>query len=188
MIQPLTPGTKIRTKLQQALSVDELLDGSPYARFFRDGTAMSCVLLPATYHHYHAAASGEVVESKEDVSGVYWGNQDFPAFLNGGNIGYGSSYSMFEHFRRGYFIIKTREFGHLAMVPVGLDTIGSVVFEGKFRNLTPEKRVQVSKGEKLGHFAYGGSLVILLFEKDVVSGIKVLQGQQIGIMEKKKTN
>jgi len=188
MIEPLTPETRIKMKLQEALNVKELLNGSAYARFFENGTAMSCILLPATYHHYHAVASGEVVESKEDISGSYWGNPDFPAFLNNGNIGYGSSYSIFERFRRGYFVIRTREFGHVAMVPVGLDTIGSVVFEEKFRNLTPEKRVPVNKGEKLGHFAYGGSLVILLFEKDVVSGIKVLQGQQIGIMERKKAN
>jgi len=188
MIESLTPETRIKTKLQQSLNVKELLNGSDYARFFENGAALSCILLPATYHHYHAVASGEVVESDENVSGSYWGNPDFFAFLNNGNIGYGSSYSIFEHFRRGYFVIRTREFGHVAMVPVGLDTIGSVVFEEKFRNVTPGKRVPVNKGEKLGHFAYGGSLVILLFEKDVVSGIKVLQGQQIGIMERKKTN
>jgi phosphatidylserine decarboxylase len=188
MIEPLTPETRIKTKLQQALNVKELLNGSVYARFFENGTAMSCILLPATYHHYHAVVSGEVVESNEDVSGSYEGIPDFPAFINGGNIGYGSSYSMFERFRRGYFVIRTREFGHVAMIPVGLDTIGSVVFEEKFRNVKPGQHVPVNKGEKLGHFAYGGSLVILLFEKDVASGIKVLQGQQIGIMEKKKEN
>ncbi len=188
MIESLTPETRIKTKLQQALNVRELLNGSAYARYFENGTAMSCILLPATYHHYHAVVSGEVMESSEDVSGSYWGNPDFPAFLNNGNIGYGSGYSIFEHFRRGYFIIRTREFGHVAMVPVGLDTIGSVMFEEKFRNVKTGQRVPVNKGEKLGHFAYGGSLVILLFEKDVVSGIKVLQGQQIGLMERKKTN
>jgi phosphatidylserine decarboxylase len=186
MIEPLTPDTRIKTKPQQALNVKDLLNGSEYARFFETGTAMSCILLPSTYHHYHAAVSGEVVESKEDVGGNYWGNPDFYAFLSGGNFGYGFSYSIFERFRRGYFVIRTREFGHVAMVPVGLDTIGSVIFEEKFRNVKPGQHVPVYKGEKLGHFAYGGSLVILLFEKDVVSGIKVLQGQQIGIMERKK--
>ena len=188
MIEPISPDTRIKTKLHQALNAKELLNGSAYARFFETGTAMSCILLPATYHHYHAVVSGEVVESNADVVGSYWGNPDFYGFLNAGNFGYGSSYSIFERFRRGYFVIKTKEYGHVAMVPVGLDTIGSVVFEEKFRDLKPGKRVPVSKGEKLGHFAYGGSLVILLFEKDVVSGVKVRQGQQIGIMEKKRDN
>jgi phosphatidylserine decarboxylase len=41
--------------------------------------------------------------------------------------------------------------------------------------------VIVTKGEKLGHFAYGGSLVILLFEKGRFDSVNVQQGQQIGI-------
>jgi len=187
MIEPISPESRIRTKLNQALSVRELLNNSEYARYFDNGTAMSCILLPATYHHYHAVVSGNVVEAKEDVAGNYWGNPDFYDFFNAGNIGYGSSYSVFERFRRGYVVIETREFGHVAMVPVGLDTIGSVVFEERFKDVRPGKRVTVSKGERIGHFAYGGSLVILLFEKDVVSGIKVLQGEQIGIMNRKPT-
>ena len=186
MIEPLSPDTRIKTKLNQALNVRELLNGSEYARYFENGSAMSCILLPATYHHYHAVVSGDVVESNEDVAGSYWGIPDFPAFLNGGNFGYGSSYSVFEQFRRGYLVIKTRDFGHVAMVPVGLDTIGSVVFEDRFRNVGPERSVAVNKGDKIGHFAYGGSLVILLFEKDVVTGVKVPQGQQIGIMNRRQ--
>ncbi len=39
----------------------------------------------------------------------------------------------------------------------------------------------VTKGEKLGHFAYGGSLIILLFEKNRYNSLSVQQGQQIGI-------
>ena len=185
MIEPLSPEARLKTKLNQALNVRELLNNSAYANYFDNGTAISCVLLPATYHHYHAVVSGDVVESNEDVAGSYWGNPDFPSFFNGGNVGYGSGFSVFEHFRRGYLVISTKEFGHVAMVPVGLDTIGSVVFEDPFKHVGPGKRVPVNKGDRLGHFAYGGSLVILLFEKGVVSGIKVPQGEQIGIMEKK---
>jgi len=186
MIEPLTPQTRIKTKLNQALNVRELLNGSEYARFFENGSAMSCILLPATYHHYHAVVSGDVVESHDDVAGSYWGTPDFPVFIDGGNIGFGSSYSVFEQFRRGYLVIKTRDFGHVAMVPVGLDTIGSVVFEDRFRNVGPGKRVAINKGERIGHFAYGGSLVILLFEKDVLTGVKVTQGEQIGIMNRRQ--
>ena len=59
----------------------------------------------------------------------------------------------------------TKEFGHVAMIPVGLDTIGSVIFEDKFKRVASPGTVQVSKGEKLGHFAYGGSTVITLIEQ-----------------------
>ena len=64
---------------------------------------------------------------------------------------------------------------------VGLETIGSVVFEKRVRNISKGHEVTVEKGEKLGHFAYGGSLVILLFEKNRFNSFSVQQGQQIGV-------
>lgn len=185
MIDPLTAETKIPTKLNQKLNVRELLAGSEYAKYFENGTAISCILLPDTYHHYHAVVSGSIVESREDIAGSYWGIKDFPSFLNRGNFGYGQSYSVFENFRRGYFVIKTNGYGYVAMVPVGLDTIGTVAFEDKWKKVSPSNPVPVRKGEKLGHFSYGGSLVITLIEQGV-SGITIPQGQQIGVFKQKK--
>jgi phosphatidylserine decarboxylase len=186
MIQPMTLGTRIPTKFNQKLNVKQLLNNSEYAKYFENGAAISCILLPNTYHHYHFVTSGTVVESNQDVAGQYWGMWNFPAFLNDGNFGYGQSWSVFEHFRRGYVVIKTKEFGHVAMIPVGLDTIGSVVFEDKFKKVVSPATVQVSKGEKLGHFAYGGSTVITLIEQGINS-ITIPQGQQIGVFQSKAT-
>lgn len=180
MIEPLTLDVKIPTKLNQKLNVTQLLNGSEYAKYFKNGTAISCILMPTTYHHYHSVVSGKVVESQEDVTGAYWGIKDFAAFYNARNFGYGANYSVFEQFRRGYLVIKTDEYGYVAMIPVGLDTIGSVVFEDKFSHVTANNPVPVYKGEKLGHFEYGGSLVITLIEQGI-SSITTPQGQQIGI-------
>jgi len=180
MIEPLTPGAKIPTKLNQKLNVTQLLNGSKYVSLFENGTAISCILMPTTYHHYHSVVSGKVVESDEDISGAYWGIKDFAAFYNARNFGYGANYSVFEQFRRGYLVIKTDEYGYVAMVPVGLDTIGSVVFEDKFAHVSDSNPVPVYKGEKLGHFEYGGSLVITLIQQGV-SSITTQQGQQIGV-------
>ena len=185
VINPLTPTREIPTKGSQKLNVHDLLAGSPYARYFENGTALSCILLPDTYHHYHAVISGRIVEAREDIPGSYAGIKDFGAFVNRGNIGYGQSYRVFENFRRGYFVIRTEEYGHVAMVPVGLDTIGSVVFEEKYRRISPAAPVPVRKGEKLGHFAYGGSLVIVLVEQGI-SSITIPMGRQIGVFKSKK--
>ncbi len=185
MINPLTPETRVPIKLNQSLNVTELLAGSKYAKYFENGTAISCILLPTTYHHYHAVVSGKVVESREDLAGAQWGIKDFGTFYNAGNIGYGANYRVFEQFRRGYLVIKTDDYGYVAMIPVGLDTIGSIVFEDKFLNVTLQNPVPVYKGEKLGHFEYGGSLVIILIEQGI-SSLSIPQGQQIGIFDSKK--
>ena len=82
-------------------------------------------------------------------------------------------------------MIKTDGYGYVAMVPVGLDTIGTVRFEDKWKKATPSNPFPVRKGERLGHFAYGGSLVITLIEQGI-SGITIPQGQQISVFKQKK--
>ncbi len=56
----------------------------------------------------------------------------------------------------------------------------SVVFESDYKKVTSEKPMKIHKGEKLGHFAYGGSTVLLIFEKGKLNSITVEQGQRIG--------
>lgn len=179
----LTAQTEIPTKYDETLNVAELLNGSPFAEKFIGGTAISGILLPTVYHHFHSPVEGEVVESNGNVNGIFFGmGGKFPTFVNNGNIGgYKSTFGIFGIYQRGYFIIKTKDHGYVGMVAVGLDDISSVNFENKYDNISSkDKSVPVKKGTKLGHFKYGGSLNILLFEKGVFSGLNVLQGQGIG--------
>jgi phosphatidylserine decarboxylase len=72
------------------------------------------------------------------------------------------------------------------MIPVGLNTI-SAIFPSMINNessIVPPgcPPVPVKKGDELGHFAYGGSLNILLFQKNVFSSVSVLMGQRLGSM------
>ncbi|QFR97456.1 phosphatidylserine decarboxylase [Streptomyces tsukubensis] len=184
------------------MNVEQLLAGSSFADTFVDGTAVSCILMPDSYHWYHAPVAGEVVEARDDIAGVYYGMRDFPELLNKGNVGYGYDYEMFDHFRRGYLIIKTRypdgphgekQEGYVGMVTVGLNSIGSVNYLPRFQHVnypaapaTPKDPVKVGKGEKIGNFKYGGSLNILLFEKERFPALQLLQGQRIGLLEPKE--
>lgn len=180
----LTLATSLNVKTRQ-LNVNELLDSSIYAKHFVGGTAMSCVLMPTSYHHYHSPVSGRIVESKE-VPGLYNGVMDGEHWFNDGNIGESTTdFSIFEDFHRAYYIIRTRDFGYVAVIPVGLNTISTIKFSSLITDestLVPpgSPAVKIKKGDELGHFAYGGSLNILLFQKDVFSAISVLMGQRIG--------
>jgi len=180
IVDDLTNETKIPIKTV-FLNVSELLNNSQYAFNFVGGTAVSCILMPNTYHRYHSPVSGIVVESNEDVAGEYFGIKDFPDLLNKGDVGYGYDYSVFERFRRGYLVIETKNYGYVGMVPVGLNTVASVIFEDKLKNI-PDKHapVLIKKGDEIGYFQYGGSLIILLFERDRFPSLNILQGQRIG--------
>lgn len=164
-----TDSSLITTKVGQNLKVDQLLGYSKYADKFIGGTGLRCILTPTDYHHYHAPVNGEIVESRETVDGVLYGGVPGPKAVD--NI---------TNFQRGYYIYKTKEFGYVAMIPVGLATIGSVVFEEKFQHIDDDKPVTITKGEKVGHFEYGGSLVMMLFEPDKFEMLSVEQGSRIG--------
>lgn len=168
----LTKQSRIRTKVGQDLKVDQMLAGSKYADKFIGGNAVKCILTPTDYHHYHAPVNGKIVEAREQVDGVLYGGVPGPEMID--NI---------TNFQRGYFIFETESFGHVAMVPIGLATIGSVNFEAPYKHIDDESAVAVQKGERLGRFEYGGSLVILLFEPNRFEILTVAQGSRIGAMQ-----
>jgi phosphatidylserine decarboxylase len=176
--------TLITTKVNQALNISDMLDGSKYADKFIGGTALSCVLTPNTYHRYHSPVGGNVVETKI-IEGAFYGYDNFPVWATpNGNAGYyGTDFNQFENFQRGYFIVDTGTYGHVALIPVGLDTISSIVFEEKFMNVV--KPVPVKRGDTLGYFLYGGSLFIMIFEPNRYKSdaIRVRLGNQIGIFD-----
>jgi phosphatidylserine decarboxylase len=136
--------------------------------------------MPDNYHHYHSPTTGKIVESNESVGNRLFGMPDMLDMINNGNLAYNKDYSVFEDFKHGYFIIETKKYGLIAMVPIGLQTVGSVVFENDYKKVNNNNPQQIQKGEKLGHFEYGGSTILLIFEKGKLSSLTVEQGQRIG--------
>lgn len=184
ILSDLTLGQKMNVKTRQ-LNVTELLNGSGHAKRFEGGTAISCVLMPNNYHRYHAPATGQIVEGM-DVPGIYNGITDGEHWFNDiFNVGESTTdFSIFEDFHRAYYVIETRSHGYVAMVPVGLNTISAITpsLVGDSSTYVPPggTPVPVRKGDELGHFAYGGSLNILLFQKGVFNAVSVLMGSRLG--------
>ena len=183
----LTLTTNLEVKTTQ-INVLDLLNQSTHAEKFVGGTAVSCVLMPNDYHRYHSPVTGTIVES-DIVDGIYNGIKDGEHWFNQGNIGESTTdFSIFEKFHRGYFIIKTKDHGLVAIIPVGLNTISSIIFEDSAlvppsspgKKTSPKKWKPVTKGDEIGHFAYGGSLNILLFQPGVFGSVSILMGQRLG--------
>ncbi len=184
ILSDLTLRHRINIKGRQ-LNITQLLNNSSYAKYFQGGTAVSCVLMPNNYHRYHAPATGRIVEGM-DVPGIYNGITDGEHWFNAiFNVGESTTdFSIFEDFHRAYYIIETDKHGYVGMVPVGLNTISalspSLVGEKSTYVPVGGTPVPVQKGTELGHFAYGGSLNILLFQKGVFNAVSVLMGSRLG--------
>ena len=197
---PLQLDTVIDVK-NYPMSIEKLLANTPpnIKNAFVGGTGLSCVLMPNTYHHFHSPVDGKIVHAEVVRTGTMgavgtFGYFDWPNWVaNDGNVGrLGTDFSQFEVFQRGVIIIKVQYTGvdnrkltgYVASIPVGLDTIGSVVLDPS----TVAGSVLKKGYSRLGNFLYGGSLNILLFSRGLASPvIQTRLGNQITILNTQET-
>mmetsp|Transcript_65754 Transcript_65754/g.208121 ORF Transcript_65754/g.208121 Transcript_65754/m.208121 type:complete len:144 (-) Transcript_65754:86-517(-) len=103
--------------------------------------------LPQDYHRYHVPCGG-TLETPVEHDGTYYTVN--PVAVN--------SMDVFTENKRTLTVIDSKEFGKVGYVNVGATLVGSIV-------MTKAAGDVVVKGDELGYFAFGGSTVILCFEK-----------------------
>ncbi|MCP4252763.1 MAG: hypothetical protein GY775_05040 [Candidatus Scalindua sp.] len=158
MIVQLVGNEKIKSK-EMSLDVKKMLGGDSHAKQFVKGSAVVSSLEATNYHRFHSPVSGRII-AKKKLEGLCFGIKGFSGF--------------FQDQPRGYYIIKTDKFGLVGYVAIGITTISSV-------NIIKPKNYKVAKGEEIGHFAYGGSAIVLLFEPDAIDfSVPVHVGNAIG--------
>ena len=152
----------VKIKNHKVYNVNDILGkDSKYKNYFNGGTLTHTFLNVNDYHRYHFPIDGEVVEIKKIV--------DFNAV--GGETKYNpetkqyelncddTSWQIIE--TRDSLILKT-EYGYVAVLPIGMSQVCSCNFE---ENIQIGKSFK--KGDPLGYFLFGGSDIVLLFQKDV---------------------
>ncbi len=130
------------------------------------------------YHRFHAPLAG-------DVLNIHWVNtaDDFfsvqPIALHNPDI------SVLSENRRVILEIENDLIGSYLMIPVGATQVGSIILE--------EDVPAFAKGDEVGRFEFGGSLVALIFQESAMSfdedlleasrqtvEARVLVGEQVG--------
>ena len=152
----------VKIKTHKVYKVDDILgQDSNYKGIFNGGTLTHTFLNVNDYHRYHFPIDGKIVEMKK-IKGVN---------AVGGHTSYDpitklytldcddTSWQMIE--TRDSIILDT-DFGKVAVLPIGMSQICSCNFE---ENLKVGD--EVHKGDPLGYFLFGGSDIVMLFEKDV---------------------
>ena len=134
----------------------DLLADSSYAKKFKGGLFTHLYLSVNDYHRYHIPVGGKVVETKI-IPGKTWTNEikKLTGKTTVDDIGFQFNQT------RGYIILKTDTIGFVAVVPVGMGFVSSV-------NITADEGIKLAKGDEFGFFGYGGSDIIMLFEKDAI--------------------
>ena len=63
--------------------------------------------------------------------------------------------------KREYCILKTEDKGDILLAPVGATMVGSILE-------TYTANSPVNKGDEMGYFAFGGSTIVVLVDKDKI--------------------
>ncbi|KAB8155189.1 phosphatidylserine decarboxylase [Kordia sp. TARA_039_SRF] len=165
--------TQDRLKHTHAIgTIEELLANSEYASDFYGGTFVHYFLGPYDYHRFHTPVSGEVLEIQDIQGKVYLnvemidGQWDAP---DGAEDGYEFNQA------RGLIIVDGGEkVGKVAILPIGMAQVSGVMMYTKDNPPAgvPAERLigkgdTVVKGQEFGKFRFGGSDIIMVFEKPV---------------------
>ena len=152
----------LQIKTAKISDISQLIgDDSAYKEAFAGGTLTHTFLDVNCYHRYHAPVDGKLVELRK-IPGVaagggytLWDNEQ-KLYYYQNNIGF----QMVE--TRACAIIETKDYGLVAMLPVGMSQICSV-------NWIPSlhEGQQLQRGDEMGFFQFGGSDIVLIFQRGV---------------------
>lgn len=159
-------------------------DDEELARTFDGGSIIIARLAPQDYHRWHAPTSGRVTSVKE-IDGTYY-------TVNPQAINQPGTLDVFCENRRSVMLVDGKA-GPVAVVAIGAMLVGSI----KYVNGVEAPGTDISRGQCLGAFYYGGSTVVVLYprgsavlDEDLVKNstseqpcetvVKV--GEQVGIL------
>ncbi len=135
----------------QKFSIENFLQDQTLSRKYQGGTLFIIRLAPVDYHRFHFPADGKISESKR-IEGDYYSVSPYAVKKR---------MKIYWKNTREYSVLSTADFGDILMCEVGATMVGSIV-----QTFTPD--TDVKKGREKGWFEFGGSTVILLFEKGKV--------------------
>lgn len=148
----------------------DLLGDSPYRETFAGGETTHIVLDVFDYHRFHMPCDGTVLECKT-IEGIHAGGGVIIWDEEHGRYRYDqlgvTDFQMLE--TRGVLVLDTPDFGKMAIVPVGVQQVSSVLWtfenrESLIPNSLIPNPVMLRQGAELGCFLFGGSDVVLFFE------------------------
>lgn len=130
--------------------VSTFLDNPALAQKYHDGALLIFRLAPMDYHRFHFPVSGNISPNKK-IDGDYYSVNPFALRKKA---------EIFCLNKREYTILSNPLFGDVVMAEVGATMVGSI--EQTYKGSS------VNKGEEKGYFKFGGSTVVLLFEKNKI--------------------
>jgi len=130
--------------------IPKFLNDTVLAKKYKNGSLIIVRLCPTDYHRFHFPVDG-IIEKTKKIEG--------PLF-SVSPIALCEKIEIICRNKREYTIINTSQFGDIIYSEVGATMVGSIIQTYKSK--------QVKKAEEKGYFKFGGSTIVLIFEKDKI--------------------
>lgn len=151
-------------------SLRELINDEELSNKYSRGSMVVLRLCPTDYHRFHFIDSG-TCEKPTKIKGYYYSVN--PIALSAVN-------KLFCQNKRQYSILHSKNFKDVLYVEVGATCVGSIID-------TYTSASAVNRGDEKGYFKFGGSTVILFFQKNTIDIDKdIMTHSNIGFETKVK--
>lgn len=158
-------------------TLEAFLKDKTLAQKYSSAALILVRLAPNDYHRFHFPVDGKATASHQ-ISGWYYSVSPYAIRPNFARV--------FCENKRSYTILSTAEKGDILLSPVGATMVGSIIDTYK-----PDSAVQ--KGDEMGYFAFGGSSILMLVDREKVKidqdllentnngyETSIIMGEQIG--------
>ena len=145
-----------------------LLDifGGPveWAKLFEGGQLYQGFLSATHYHRWCSPLDGTLVRSWVQP-GTYFAQRPSQGEDQGTWEGTESQPYLGHVAARAIFIFHHKQCGYVALVCIGMVEVSTCVIESQYVGAGP---VEITRGTEIGHFEFGGSTHMMIFQKDKV--------------------
>ena len=152
----------------QRFDLDAFLQNSPLAKRLAEGSMVIARLCPTDYHRFHFPSDG-TPSSAHLIDG---------SLFSVNSLALRKKLSILAENKRMITEIETEEFGTVFYIEIGATCVGTI-----HQTYTPDQRVK--KGDEKGYFSFGGSCIVLLFEKGkIVFDEDLIRNSKMGLETK----
>jgi phosphatidylserine decarboxylase len=147
--------------------LDLFAGDSRWAELFTDGQAYQGFLSATHYHRWNAPLDGVIVRSWVQP-GTYFAQRPGQGEDKGTWEGTESQPYLGQVAARAIFIFKHELCGYVALICIGMVEVSTCVIEPDALVGEDDEPVIIERGKEIGHFEFGGSTHMMIFQKDRV--------------------
>ncbi len=134
-------------------TLPEFLADYDLAEKYKNSSLLILRLAPNDYHRFHFPYDG-IPSKTTRIRGKYFSVSPYALASNFTKV--------FCENKREFCILSTKEKGDILIAPIGATMVGSI-----FKTYNPNE--PVTKGDEMGYFAFGGSTIVMLIDKDKIT-------------------